>query len=1006
MFFGSIGSSAPLSSLTTDALGMVLVDGGAITTTGTQTFHEMVSLLRSTTLTASTVNFDDAVMTSGSLTVAGATHVNGGSINSTLAQSYNGAVTLGANTTLSSSNAGAITFAGTLNGAFDLVINTTGNTTFNGAVGASTPLTRLHTNAGGHVMLNAPTVTTTGAQTYDEAVTLGVNTLLTSTGAAAINFAQAIDGAHDLSVATSGMTTLGGSVNVASVAISGASTQTGGTVSTTQAQTYGGVITLGANTTLSSSLNTIQFNSISDGVGSYNLDLQSHTAQVLGPIDIGGHLHVTTDAGGVSQRANSSILIGGTATFTANTGINQVAALTDANNTFSGLLTLNQTNQGSWADVAVTTASALTLAPLQSAGTVDLQTQGALTTGSITTSGSLLVNSHGGNVSLGEATVTANMTVQSAGGNVSQTGPFTVAGNSSVTAGTGTITLNYESIDQTVTPPRYISNSFGGTLALSGDSTAVATTGNLQLGSVTNTGPMTLRAPSGSVDLGNAFITGGSLTLVSRDDMNLGGANISGNLQMTSTAGNVSFGSASVAGDLTANTQGGVVDLGNAIVGRNLNVQTQGGNIVQSAAIGSALTVSGTSRLDAGTGNITLPNIPNRFANAMTLQANNVELVATNGLILANSNVSGTMDVTAATGSITQTGVLNVTGVSTFHATSGDVMLSQANTFAQPVAVDAINATLNSATALVLGPSTLTGDLKANIAQGDVTQVGPLTVGGKTNLTTTQGNVTLTDVSNSFTGTVSAKTSGTLSLTSSGPLSLGEVITVSDTLLNSAGKLDLGTSTFGAKITANSGGFDIIQSGPIKVGGNSNFNAGSAKIDLFNPKNTWSGSILYKGGIVMINHPQLMNAVNAGTLVVRTETAISPTTAKASASSTPTSQATAASAVQGSDVSVSVSRPASANQTGLVTVTVSAEAASTGKGFAFTLTEHLPAEAPKTAQVAVTQLDGRPLPEWLRYDAQTQKVVATAPPPGAFPIQIKANVGGVETVIVITEQPK
>jgi hypothetical protein len=109
---------------------------------------------------------------------------------------------------------------------------------------------------------------------------------------------------------------------------------------------------------------------------------------------------------------------------------------------------------------------------------------------------------------------------------------------------------------------------------------------------------------------------------------------------------------------------------------------------------------------------------------------------------------------------------------------------------------------------------------------------------------------------------------------------------------------------------------------------------------------------------------------------------------------------------KGADVSVSVSRPASANQTGLVTVTVSAEAASTSKGFAFTLAEHLPSDLPKTAALAVTQLNGQPLPEWLRYDAQTQKVVATAPPPGAFPIQIKANMGGVETVIVITEQPK
>jgi hypothetical protein len=176
--------------------------------------------------------------------------------------------------------------------------------------------------------------------------------------------------------------------------------------------------------------------------------------------------------------------------------------------------------------------------------------------------------------------------------------------------------------------------------------------------------------------------------------------------------------------------------------------------------------------------------------------------------------------------------------------------------------VDAVNATLSSTSALTLGASTVTGDLIANVAQGDLTQTGPLTVGGKANVTTLAGNVTLTDAANSFAATVSAATTGTLKLTSGGPLTLGLVTTVGDTDLKSLGKLDLGTSTFGAKINANSGGFDIIQSGPIKVGGNSNFDAGNAKIDLFNAKNAWSGSILYKGGIVMINHPQLNCKLN------------------------------------------------------------------------------------------------------------------------------------------------
>ena len=88
------------------------------------------------------------------------------------------------------------------------------------------------------------------------------------------------------------------------------------------------------------------------------------------------------------------------ATDVASAGVQNDNALTNANNTFTGLLTFNQINSGSWADVSVTTDAPLTLGPLQSGGSVNLQTQGALTTNTISTSGSLTVNSHGGAVSV------------------------------------------------------------------------------------------------------------------------------------------------------------------------------------------------------------------------------------------------------------------------------------------------------------------------------------------------------------------------------------------------------------------------------------------------------------------------------------------------------------------------------------------------------------------------------------------------------------------------------
>ena len=155
----------------------------------------------------------------------------------------------------------------------------------------------------------------------------------------------------------------------------------------------------------------------------------------------------------------------------------------------------------------------------------------------------------------------------------------------------------------------------------------------------------------------------------------------------------------------------------------------------------------------------------------------------------------------------------------------------------------------------------------------------------------------------------------------------------------------------------------------------------------------------------MINHPQLLNATNAGGLMVRVETTLQVAQVQKvsapAAAATPSAsgraaspqnsaaaaaQGGAAAAAQGSaqpaaaatasaggaDVTVSVARPASANQTGLVQVAVSPEAASAGRGFAFQLSDHLPPEVPKDAPVRVSQVDGKPLPNWLRFDASTQ----------------------------------
>src|SRR4030095_8334137 len=106
-------------------------------------------------------------------------------------QTYTDNVSLLADTTLSVGTAN-ISFGGTLNGAFALAANSTGTTTFGGAVGGTAALTTLTTDAGGTTAINGGSIKTTGNQTFNDAVTLGANTTL-DVGTADISFASTVD---------------------------------------------------------------------------------------------------------------------------------------------------------------------------------------------------------------------------------------------------------------------------------------------------------------------------------------------------------------------------------------------------------------------------------------------------------------------------------------------------------------------------------------------------------------------------------------------------------------------------------------------------------------------------------------------------------------------------------------------------------------------------------------------------------------------------------------------
>jgi hypothetical protein len=175
------GASDNLTVNLTDSLGAIAL---AINVGGTTTF----------------TSFGAPELASVTTDAAGTTAINGGAVTTTGAQTYNDAVTLGAITTLTSTGSGNISLASTLNGAFGLTVNTSGSTGLFGVVGGVTALASLTTDAPGLTRV-AANVTTTGAQSYGDQLALFADVALTSTAGGDIGFAN-VDNNSSLTINT------------------------------------------------------------------------------------------------------------------------------------------------------------------------------------------------------------------------------------------------------------------------------------------------------------------------------------------------------------------------------------------------------------------------------------------------------------------------------------------------------------------------------------------------------------------------------------------------------------------------------------------------------------------------------------------------------------------------------------------------------------------------------------------------------------------------------------
>jgi filamentous hemagglutinin family protein len=434
-----------------------------VTTTGAQTYNNDVTLGANTTLNGTSVTFEktvnaDLAANNRTLTInasgvttfggavgnnqslaslttdaAGTTALNGGVLTATVAD-FKDDVILGANTTFNSPFLGTtVTFEKTVNADLAannraLTIGSRGMTTFDGAVGnnqalASVMIIGLNETP----VINGGSVTTIGAQSYSDNLTLGANTTLNG---ASLGLLGVTGGGHNLTLNNSGTATLGvllafsippGSDLIVSGPVIGVNTLTasgsgnlvvnntisagtfndvetttlnispsfnGGLVTTTGAQNYNGNVTLGAATTLTSSGGAdITFAKTVDGA--QTLAVNTSGNEIFNGT-VGGNTaltSLTTDGSGTV--GGSALLNGGSVTTIGSQTYNDNVTL-GANTTLSGTtLSLSGALAGGGNNLTLNNSGVATLEAVSGVNALNFTGNGNLVANGTISAGSL-----------------------------------------------------------------------------------------------------------------------------------------------------------------------------------------------------------------------------------------------------------------------------------------------------------------------------------------------------------------------------------------------------------------------------------------------------------------------------------------------------------------------------------------------------------------------------------------------------------------------------------------
>lgn len=624
-----------------------------------------------------------------------------------------------------------------LNSGSNVTITTTGagvqegNIAINGSIaktaGGNASLTlvadgRITTNAssGGHRGITSSSgalnVAMTANATTSAATTSGINLSFFDISANGGNISATAAGAQSatspaLSLQNSTWTTSGtGSISLSGVLPSNANSQgvflKANTLSTTSGAitvsgTSGGVATVtgtNANGAPLFSTNNIGV----DLAGSNTLRSTAGGAITLNGTAMGAT--ATWAGSGVTLGALDSLSTSGELTITgaasnpvATTYRNQLSAVdvagssTNAASLTGGTINITGTNSV----VGGATSTSNTNAAVKLEGKVNL----TATSGAITIAGS----NAGGDGVWGSGTGAVTMSAPTASAiNINAQALDSVSGYSGFYIGSGA-TLTFA----TAAP-----------VTITASSQAAARRALWNKGGLTAPGDLSISTTAGSIQddttFGGFFHVGGSTVFASTGN---------GNSISLTNSGNAFGGPVALGATNATLVNSTALVLGTSSLSGALNASAPG--ITQTGAV----SVLGTSTLNAGTSAITLANAGNTFGGAVSLTGSNATLVDSGALTLGASALTGNLSATAA--GISQSGALAVAGATTLN--SGNAAIALTNTgnalstlaVTQAAGVDVVNGRALTVTGVASA-----GDTKFTTMSGDLTAQGNWSIAG------------------------------------------------------------------------------------------------------------------------------------------------------------------------------------------------------------------------------------------------------------------------------------